>query len=272
MYYYAGIFNGCLGLGYIAFGAWKLKDKHQEYRTVLLLVHDITWLFVSSFISLCKQQTFRIVKIYSIVAFLLAMFLCITSLWKFRYDDGNVIEKSEYDETFYKPLQEFEDGIDSYEITPFANAGFLGKLSFVWLNPLIKKGKKKILEDVDVPHLRSADGSRTCFDLFNEQVETLKRKDPLGRPSILMAILLCHHKSILIMGVFALIKILTLTTGPLFLHTFIEVAEGRESFKCEGYVPTAGFSAVDAHTSTNLFNILHIKASPFVFHENHIQY
>ncbi|KAK6776224.1 hypothetical protein RDI58_027225 [Solanum bulbocastanum] len=105
----------------------------------------------------------------------------------------------------------------------------------------MKKGKKKILEDVDAPHLRSADGSRTCFDLFNEQVEMLKRKEPLGRPSILMAILLCHHKSVLTSGVFALIKILTLTTGPLFLHTFIEVAEGRESFKYEGYALTADF-------------------------------
>uniref|UniRef100_M1ABF4 ABC-type xenobiotic transporter n=1 Tax=Solanum tuberosum TaxID=4113 RepID=M1ABF4_SOLTU len=32
-----------------------------------------------------------------------------------------------------------------------------------------------------------------------------------------------------------------LTTGPLFLHTFIEVAEGRESFKYEGYALSAGF-------------------------------
>ncbi|KAH0746499.1 hypothetical protein KY285_008156 [Solanum tuberosum] len=195
------------------------------------------------------------------------------ALHGYLYDDGNVIEsievilnslsflgaillicsgfkESEYDgnrgidlcdEIFYKPIQEFEDEINSYEITPFANAGFLGKLSFLWLNPLMKKGKKKILEDVDVPHLRSADGSRTCFDLLNEQVEMIKRKDPFGRPSILMAILLCHHKSILISRVFALIKILTLTTGPLFLHTFIEVAEGREFFKYEGYALTAGF-------------------------------
>ncbi|KAK4709004.1 hypothetical protein R3W88_029929 [Solanum pinnatisectum] len=247
------IFNGCLGLGYIAFGVWNLKEQHQEYEFVVLLVHGITWLFVSSFISLCKQQTFLIVKIYSIIAFLLAMFLCITSMWKF----DNVIDllnalsfvgallllctgfskESEYDETFYKPLQEFEDGI----ITPFANAGFLGKLSFRWLNPLMKKGKSKILEDEDVPHLRSADGAGTCFDLFNEKMDMLKRKDPLGKPSILMAILLCHKKSILISGVFALIKVLTLTTGPLFLHTFIEVAEGRESFKYEGYALTAGY-------------------------------
>ncbi|WMV55726.1 hypothetical protein MTR67_049111 [Solanum verrucosum] len=174
---------------YIAFGVWKLKEQHQEFEVLLLLVHGITWLF-----------------------------------------------ESEYDETFYNPLQEFEDGI-----TSFANAGFLGKLSFWWLNPLMKKGKSKILEEGDVPRLRLVDGAGTCFDMFNEKVQMLKRKDPLGKPSILMAILLCHQKSILISGVFALIKILMLTTGPLFLHTFIEVADGRESFKYEGYALSAGF-------------------------------
>ncbi|MCD7446346.1 hypothetical protein HAX54_005953 [Datura stramonium] len=264
----SAIFNGCLGLGYIAFGAWKIKEQHHEYETLVLLVHGITWLFVSSFISLCKQQAFLIVRLYSIIAFLLATFLCIISVWK--YNHGDVIEskvildelsflgalllicsgfkESEYDEnggidlpdeTFYKPLQQCEDGISSE--TPFANAGFLGILSFWWLNPLMKKGKKKIFEDKDVPHLRSADGAGTCFDLFTEQMHMLKRKDPLGKPSILMAILLCQHKSILISGVFALIKILMVTTGPLFLHTFMEVAGGREAFKYEGYALTAGF-------------------------------
>lgn len=256
----SAIFNGCLGLGYIAFGAWKLKEQYQKYEIVMPLVHGITWLFVSSFISLCKQQTLLIVKIYSVIAFLLALFLCIISMWRFKYDHGNVIEstkvilnalsflgailllgigfikESEDDETFYKPLQESEDGN-----TPFENAGFLGELTFWWLNPLIKKGKHKILEDEDIPHLRPADGAGTCFDMFNEQVQMLKGKDPLGKPCILMAILLCHKKSILISGVFALIKILTLTTGQLLLRTFIEVAEGRKSFKYEGYALTAGF-------------------------------
>ena len=32
------------------------------------------------------------------------------------------------------------------------------------------------------------------------------------------------------------------------------------------------FSAVDAHTSSNLFNVLYIKFSPFVFIEKYIQY
>jgi len=30
------------------------------------------------------------------------------------------------------------------------------------------------------------------------------------------------------------------------------------------------FSAVDAHTSTSLFNVLYIKSYPFFFFENHI--
>ncbi|XP_016480233.2 ABC transporter C family member 10-like [Nicotiana tabacum] len=273
------VFNGCLGLGYIVLGAWKLKEQlhDQEYQTFLplhrwlaFLVHGITWLFVSSIISLYKQQLFLIVKLYSILALLLAGFLCITSVWKcINYDHvigGEVIvdalsllgaillicsgfkESDEYgnyegidlcDETFYKPLQ-CEDGI-SNETTPFANAGFLGKFSFWWLNPLMQKGKKKTLEDEDVPQLRSADGAGTCFNLFNEQLNILKRKDPLRKPSILMALLLCQQKEIFISGIFALIKTLTLTTGPLFLHTFIEVSEGKEAFKYEGYALTAGF-------------------------------
>lgn len=65
-------------------------------------------------------------------------------MWKFNYDTTKVIlsalsflgtilllcigfiKESEYDETFYKPLQEFEDGT----ITPFANAGFLENCHF----------------------------------------------------------------------------------------------------------------------------------------------
>ncbi|CAL5396758.1 unnamed protein product [Camellia sinensis] len=37
-------------------------------------------------------------------------------------------------------------------------------------------------------------------------------------------------------GLFALLTVVTLSTSPLILNTFIEVAEGRESFKNEGYV------------------------------------
>jgi ATP-binding cassette subfamily C (CFTR/MRP) protein 2 len=34
---------------------------------------------------------------------------------------------------------------------------------------------------------------------------------------------------------FALIKVLTMSIGPLFLKPFIKVVEGKEAFKYEGY-------------------------------------
>jgi ATP-binding cassette subfamily C (CFTR/MRP) protein 2 len=38
-----------------------------------------------------------------------------------------------------------------------------------------------------------------------------------------------------ISGLFALIKVLTISIGPLFLKPFIKVVEGKEAFKYEGY-------------------------------------
>ncbi|KAF5947203.1 hypothetical protein HYC85_013160 [Camellia sinensis] len=69
--------------------------------------------------------------------------------------------------------------------------------------------------------------------LFMEQLSKSKQSN-------LLAILFCQRKAILISGFFALIKILTLSTGPMFLYAFIRIAEGGETFKYETYALTAG--------------------------------
>ncbi|CAL5360162.1 unnamed protein product [Camellia sinensis] len=86
-------------------------------------------------------------------------------------------------------------------VTPFAKAGFFSRLSFWWLNPLLKKGKEKILEDKYMPKLRQKDRAETCYFMF----------------------------------------VLTLATGPLLLKAFIEVGQGKERFKYEGYAITVAF-------------------------------
>ncbi|XP_026426274.1 ABC transporter C family member 10-like [Papaver somniferum] len=116
--------------------------------------------------------------------------------------------------------------------TPFAKAGFLSKLLFWWLNPLMKQGKKKTLEDDDIPMLRKTDRAETCYLLFVEQLK--KQKKP--KPSILWAIVLCHWKEILISGFFAFLKVVTISAGPLFLGAVIDVVEGNGAFKHKGYI------------------------------------
>ncbi|KAJ6705474.1 ATP-BINDING CASSETTE SUB-FAMILY C [Salix purpurea] len=48
----------------------------------------------------------------------------------------------------------------------------------------------------------------------------------------------CHRKEILTSGVFALIKVITVSTGPLLLKAFIDVAEHKAAFAYEGYALT----------------------------------
>ncbi|RZC91267.1 hypothetical protein C5167_027333 [Papaver somniferum] len=90
---------------------------------------------------------------------------------------------------------------DSKTETPFAKAGLLSRLSFWWLNPLIRKGKHKNLEDDDIPMLRNSDRASTCYMLFMQQQQ-------LQQPqSILWAIVHCYWKEIAISGLCALLKI-----------------------------------------------------------------
>ncbi|KAI3882884.1 hypothetical protein MKX03_015779 [Papaver bracteatum] len=120
---------------------------------------------------------------------------------------------------------------DSKAETPFAKAGLFSRLSFWWLNPLIKKGKHKNLEDDDIPMLRNSDRASTCYMLFMQQQQ--RQQQP---QSIFWAIVRCYWKEIFVSGLFALLKIIILSSGPLFLSAFIKVAEGKEDFKHEGYV------------------------------------
>ncbi|XP_065858707.1 ABC transporter C family member 10-like isoform X2 [Euphorbia lathyris] len=124
--------------------------------------------------------------------------------------------------------------------TPFARAGVFSKMSFWWLNSLMKKGKDKILEDEDIPLLRQEDRAKTCYLAYMEEVRNQKHKVSSDSASILSVIISLHWTQILISGFFALIKVLTTSSGPLFLKAFIEVAEGEGALKYEGYALTVG--------------------------------
>lgn len=70
----------------------------------------------------------------------------------------------------------------------------------------MKKGKKKTLEDEDIPKLRKKDRAETCYLLFMEQLNKQKLSKPSIAPSVFWAIVYCCWKEILISGLFALVK------------------------------------------------------------------
>ncbi|KAL7183143.1 hypothetical protein ACSBR1_041762 [Camellia fascicularis] len=248
------------------------------HQWLVVLFQGFTWLLLSLIVSLNKQQSRHIVtvKLCSVLALLFSVFLCIPSVWEvveervasvksvldimtfpvailmifcaFRAQKNEGIEPNTKFDSLYEPLQSKEADMDGEidtdesddDVTPFAKAGFLSKMSFWWLNPLLKKGKAKVLEDKDIPKLREVDRAETCYLTFMEELRKRKEKGTAQNPPFLSTIFFCQRRALLISGFFALLKVLTLSTGPVLLKAFIDVAQGKEAFKYEGYVLTLG--------------------------------
>lgn len=107
-------------------------------------------------------------------------------------------------------------------------------MSFWWMTPLVKKGYERPLEEKDVPLLGVADQADTQYSLFLEKLNA-------GQSSLIWAIVSCYKREILFSGFFALLKVLTLSAGPLLLKEFINVSSsGKKSFRHEGVLIALG--------------------------------
>ncbi|KAL4569352.1 hypothetical protein LXL04_024988 [Taraxacum kok-saghyz] len=138
----------------------------------------------------------------------------------------------------YTPLQAIPPSETNEYVTPMVRAGTLSKLTFWWLNPLMIKGKSKVLDNKDIPKLRKQDTAEECYSRFMETMNNRRGSD--SSPSILSTLFVWQWKQIVITGLFALIKVLTLASGPLILRAFITVFQGKQSFKHEGYFLALG--------------------------------
>lgn len=271
----SAVFNGCLGLVYIGLGILilekKLRISHSAspiHWWVLFFFQGVTWLLVG-FSSLRGEYFPRASsRILSIFAFLSAGIFCSIALFAAIVNHETTIKvaldllsflgaslllictykgyKNEQNRetnngnTLYTPLNDGANGnskIDSAaQICTFSRAGLLSRLTFWWLNPLMKVGKLKTLEEEDIPKLGDAERAEFCYLQFIDQLDKRKQNDTSSQSSVLWTIVACHRNDILLSGLFALLKILTLSSGPLLLNAFIEVAEGNEAFEYEGYL------------------------------------
>ncbi|KAJ0802678.1 putative ABC-type xenobiotic transporter [Helianthus annuus] len=150
------------------------------------------------------------------------------------------MERKPTDGSLYEPLQA-DTGTDNTDIVTLkARAGTLSKLTFWWLNPLLLKGKKKVLDATDIPKLQHEDTAEMCYSKFMKILEKRKAKSVTGDPSMLSTLFVWQSKQLVITGLFALIKVLSLALGLIILRAFIKVCQGKQAFEHEGYYLTLG--------------------------------
>lgn len=274
----SAIFNGSLGLVYLFLGVWILEERLRKVQSALplhqwlaVMLHGLTWTLLGLMVSLKAGQLSKIfLRIWSTIACLLAGYLCVTSVLLVSREREAysvkvildvlslpgalllvfcVVKASKcaetvrsIDDSLYTPLNGEPNGhrtdSDGY-VTPYAYAGFLSGMSFWWLSSLMKRGQEKPLEEKDIPQLCKGDRAESCYRLFVEQLNKQKQKQS-SPPSMLWTIISCHQREILVSGFFALLKILTLSAGPMLLNAFINVAEGNAAFRYEGYLLSGG--------------------------------
>ncbi|CAL4907226.1 unnamed protein product [Urochloa decumbens] len=273
----AVVFDGCLGLVYLGLGLWMMGSSSFNQGASVYLPHWWLVTLAQGFSLILVSFAFSIrarilgatfVRFWSVLLTIYAAYVCSSSvvymvvgkaitmkacldvlflpaallllvygIWHIKDDGYEVIENA-----LYKPLstETAADAADSEgHVTPFAKAGFFSVMSFWWLNSLMKMGYEKPLEEKDLPILGTTDRAYNQYLMFLEKLNSKKLLQPHSTPSVFWTIISCHKSGIIISGFFALLKVLTLSSGPVLLKAFINVSLGKGTFKYEGYVLAA---------------------------------
>ncbi|XP_020269793.1 ABC transporter C family member 10-like [Asparagus officinalis] len=136
--------------------------------------------------------------------------------------------------SLYRPLNG-SSGSDE-PVSSLTNAGFFSRMSFWWLNPLLKSGYKKPLQEKDIPTLDEDDRTENCYYSFLGELNKQRQTEQIESRTIWRAIVYCHRKEILVSGFCALVKVLSLSAGPVILNAFVDVSWGGEAQRYKGYV------------------------------------
>ncbi|XP_074592764.1 ABC transporter C family member 10 [Curcuma longa] len=273
----SAVFSSLLGMVYLLLGSWMLASNlrtgtsiHPRHQWFVLLAQGFCLVLIALTLSIRHIQVgFTFIRIWLVAAACSIGFVCFSSILEVLVDNkllsflsyvdfsslvatvlllfcvfkGQPDSYTSFNGTLYEPLKdETNTNVENSdaEVTPFADAGFFSKMSFWWLNPLMKKGYQKPLEENDIPKLGQVDQAGYCYSLFLEKLNSQKDRYSTVSPSILWTIVSCYRKEIIISGFFALLKVLTLSSGPLLLNAFIKVSLGNKAFKHEDYVLAFG--------------------------------
>ena len=109
------------------------------------------------------------------------------------------------------PLLESEGGNLSHGVDPYSSAGIWSKLTFLWLNPLFRKGRVQKLQLHHIPPVPQSEKAETASSLLEE---TLTKQ----KTSVTKALFCSVWRSLAINAVFA--------GGSLFLHLFLVLVSG----------------------------------------------
>lgn len=101
-------------------------------------------------------------------------------------------------------------------------AGLLGRLTFSWLNPLLRLGFSKPLHLDDIPPLDLEDEASYAYKRFFQIWDVGRGAKGKSRNLVSSALAECYLMEILITSVYALLKTVAVSASPILLYVFVQ--------------------------------------------------
>ncbi|KAK8639147.1 hypothetical protein V6N13_137540 [Hibiscus sabdariffa] len=174
------------------------------------------------------------------------LFLCFVAFSSRREVEDALLEEPLWNgDSSVSNVSESSEKKGGDTITPYANAGIFGLLTFSWMAPLIAVGNKKTLELEDVPQLDSSLSVIGAFPKFRNRLQAVDSEGTgVTTLKLVKALFLSAWKDILLTGLFTFMNSVALYVGPYLINTFVQYLNGQREFKNEGYhLVTAFFVA-----------------------------
>lgn len=115
-------------------------------------------------------------------------------------------------------------------------ASCLSKLTFAWINPLLRLGYSKLLEFQDIPSLVSEDEADLAYKKFAIAWDSVV-SDQKGSQGYLVikAIAKVYFKENIFIGLCALCRTIVVVVSPLLLYWFVNYSNGGRGDLAEGF-------------------------------------
>ncbi|KAI3868941.1 hypothetical protein MKX03_003312 [Papaver bracteatum] len=201
-----------------------------KWERILILVWWISFSLLNSIQyveTLVKKENIKILDLVSWFVNLLLLFCALA-----RYKRMLVSEYIQ-DEALSEPLLTAKRETNG---SGLGNANFFSKLTFSWLNSLMCVGHSKPLVLEDIPNLVPEDGAFTAFQAFFQAWELLRSQKSSENNSnlVLWALARVYSKEMILVGIFAFLRTLSVVVSPLLLYAFVNHSTRKDESLLHG--------------------------------------
>ncbi|XP_004305814.1 PREDICTED: ABC transporter C family member 8-like [Fragaria vesca subsp. vesca] len=123
--------------------------------------------------------------------------------------------------------------------TKLDHASFLSRLTFSWVNPLLKLGSSKALDLEDIPSLGSEDEANVAYQKFSDALESLLREkssSSTSRNLVLRAMARVYMKENVWIIICAFLRTIAVIVSPLILYAFVNYSNSDDESLSEGFI------------------------------------